>query len=106
MPSRARSSARVIQKLSARAVSVKERVNVRLRVKWHQIVNLFACADEADRQVEFARDGHHDAALGGAIELGEYDAGAARMAPEFAGLVESVLPGGRIEHQQHVVRRA
>ena len=51
------------------------------------------------------RNGHHDSSLGGAIELGEYDAGHARGFGELARLLQTVLPGGRVEHQQHLVWR-
>jgi hypothetical protein len=49
---------------------------------------------------------HGDAALGGAIELGEDDAGHARGGGELAGLGDPVLPHRRVEHEQRLVRRA
>ena len=61
---------------------VEEGVDIGLRVEGHQVVDLFAGADEADRQIQFARDGDDDAALRGAVELGEHDAGDARERPE------------------------
>src|SRR5580658_1223582 len=86
-----------IIKLRARVASIKERVDIGLGIEWDQIVDFFAGAHEADRQIQFAGDGYYDAAFGGAVEFGEHDAGDSSMAPEFAGLVESVLPGGGIE---------
>ena len=44
--------------------------------------------------------------LRGAVELGENDAGDADAGGEFARLRQSVLPGGGVENQQDVVRRA
>ncbi len=85
---------------------IEERVDVGLRVKGHQVVDFFACAYEADRQVQFARDGYDDAAFRCAVEFGQDDAGDAGVAPEFAGLIEAVLAGGGVEDEQHVVRRA
>ena len=52
------------------------------------------------------RDGDGDAALGGAIELREDDAGDARDVHELARLREAVLPDRRVEHEQHFVRRS
>src|SRR6202050_5693167 len=85
---------------------IKQRGDVGLGIEWDQVVDFFACADEADRQIQFAGDGYDDAAFGGAVEFGEHDAGDSGMAPEFAGLVEAVLSGGGVEDKQHVVRGA
>ena len=71
-----------------------------------QVVDAFADADVADRQLQVVGDGDGDAALGRAIELGEHDAGDAGDAHELARLREAVLPDGRVEHEQHFVRRA
>ena len=57
---------------------VEERVDVGFGVERNQIVDLFAGADETNGEAEFARDGDDDAAFGGAVELGEDDAGDAR----------------------------
>ena len=51
------------------------------------------------------RDGDHDSALGGSIELGEDDAGDAAGIGELAGLFEAVLAGGGIEHEKDFVGR-
>ena len=77
-----------------------------MRVEWNEVVNLLAGADETNRQIQLAGDGHDDAAFRGAVELGEHDAGDTGVAPEFARLVQAVLTGGRVEHEQHVVRGA
>ena len=68
------------------------------RVEFAEILGLFADADEADRQPELARDGDHDAALGGAVELGEHEAGDAHRFVELRGLRERVLSLVGIEH--------
>ena len=49
---------------------------------------------------------HQDAAARGAVELGHHQPGDARDAGELGGLRQRVLPDGRVEHQQHGVRRA
>ena len=89
-----------------RVASVEERVDVGLGIERDQVVDFFAGADEANRQIQFAGNGYHDAALGGSVEFGEHDARDSRMAPEFAGLIQAILSGGRVEYQQHIVRRA
>ena len=47
-------------------------------IEGQQVVNGLAHADVANRQPQVVCDGHGHAALGGAIELGEHDAGDAR----------------------------
>src|SRR4029077_16623695 len=76
---------------------VEQRAGVGFRVEGNQVVDLLASADEADGQREFARDGHHDSALGGGVELGENDAGDPDGGGEFARLRQSVLAGGGVE---------
>ena len=68
------------------------------RVEFAEIFGLLADADEADRQPELARDGDHDAALGGAVELGEHEAGDAHGFVKLRGLRERVLALVGIEH--------
>jgi hypothetical protein len=57
--------------------SRKQRFHERIRVKRLQIVEAFPDADELHGQVDRLANGDHDTALGGAIELGQDDAGAA-----------------------------
>ena len=47
----------------------------------------------------------HDAALGGAVQLGQHHAGDVDDLGEHPGLHQSVLSDGRVEHQQHLVDR-
>jgi hypothetical protein len=55
---------------------------------------------------EIVRDRHRDAALGGAIELGQHDAGDASRGGELARLRDAVLSHRRVEHEERFVRRA
>src|SRR5579885_2933506 len=84
----------------------EEGFGVGVGVEGDEVVDLLAGADEADGEAEFAGDGDDDAALGGAIELGEDDAGDANGAGKFAGLGEAVLSGGGVEDEKDVVRGA
>ena len=43
--------------------------------EFQQVAHFFADAYEADGEIELAGDGDGDAAFGGAVELGEDDAG-------------------------------
>ena len=70
-----------------------------------QIVDALADADEMHRQAELGGDRHQDAAARGAVELGHDQSGDARDLAENLDLAERVLPDGRVEHQQHRVRR-
>src|SRR5690606_6643689 len=47
-------------------------------------------------------NGEYEAALRRTIQLGEHQPRHARMLDERLGLGKSVLPGGRIEHEQHL----
>src|SRR5579859_293466 len=116
-PRCASTSARAIQASSVRRtaasstllsvkLSVKERVDVGLRVKRHQVVYLLARPDESDGQTKFARNGDDDSAFGGAVELRQHDSRDADVAGEFARLRESILAGRRVHHEQHIVGRA
>ena len=51
-------------------------------------------------------DGDDDAALGGAVELGEDDAGDVGGLGEEAGLLQAVLAGGGVDDEQRLVGRA
>ena len=53
----------------------EQRVDELLGTEGLQVVDLFANADEAQRLGALAGDGGHHAALGGAVELGEHEAG-------------------------------
>src|SRR5258707_10595879 len=65
---------------------VEEGSRVRFGVEGNHIVNLFAGADEADRQPEFAGNRNDDAALGRAIQFGENNSRDANSARELARL--------------------
>src|SRR5579883_1302077 len=84
----------------------EEGLGVGVGVEGDEVVDLLAGADEADRQAKFAGNGHDDAAFGGAVELGEDDAGDADGAGKFAGLGEAVLSGGGVENEKDVMRSA
>ena len=62
-----------------------------------------ADADELDGQVDRLADGDDDAPLGGAVELGEDDAGAADRLGEDLGLADRVLAVGGVEDEQDLV---
>src|SRR3954452_3248537 len=57
-----------------RAVSLAEqRVHELLGVERRKIIRTFTQADQLDRPPELTLDRHHDAALGGPVELGQHD---------------------------------
>ena len=69
-----------------------------------KVIGLFADTDEFHGDTEFALDGDDDTAFGGAIELGDDQAGELADLVEFAGLVDGVLTRGTVEDEQHFVR--
>ena len=75
-------------------------VDERRRVERRHVVRALAETDELDRYAELALHLHHDAALGGPVELGEHDAGDVDDLAEDAGLDQAVLTGGGVEDEQ------
>ena len=71
-----------------------------------EVADALALADELDRDAGLVLHAQHEAALGGAVELGEHEAGDAGVLDEGLGLREPVLAGGRVEHEQHLGDRA
>src|SRR5580698_324027 len=86
--------------------SVEKRIDVSFGVERNEIVDLLAGADEANGHAELAGDGNDDAALRGAVELGQNDAGDADRRCELACLREAVLSRGGVENEKNIVRRA
>src|SRR6516225_5019803 len=84
----------------------KQRLDKRLRIKWLQIVELLADADEFDWQAQLLLHCENRPALGRAIELGQDDARALDRFLELLGLGDGVLTRRRVQYQQHLVRRA
>ena len=85
--------------------AVDQRAGKGARIEGAEVLGFLADADEADRQLQRARDRDHDAAARGAIELGEHQAGDAQRGVKLLRLRQRVLALVGIEHQQHFVRR-
>src|SRR6476469_4638653 len=86
-----------------RASSHDDGVDEGLGVEGGEVVGALAEADELDRHTELALDRDDDAALGGAVELGQDDARDVDRLGEDLGLLETVLPGRRVEDEEHLV---
>ena len=71
-----------------------------------EIAHLLSNTDKTHRKVQLAGDGNGDAALGGAVELGQHDAGDTGELRELARLLQAILARGRVHHQQNFVRSA
>ena len=67
-----------------------------------QIVDPLAHTNELHRNLQLLADGQHHTAARRAVQLGQHDTGDARHLTELARLINSVLPGGSIHHQQHL----
>src|ERR1022692_551515 len=77
-------------------ISIEQRIDEVLRVERQKIADLFTNSHVAHRQAKFFRDGYHHAALGGAVELGEHNAGHAGGLGKQPGLLQPILAGGRV----------
>ena len=76
-----------------------------IRLEGAQIVDALAHADIANRRAELLGQGEDDTTLGRAVELGQHQPGKLHRLVELFGLVDGVLAGAGIEHQQHFMRR-
>src|SRR5215475_7876682 len=85
--------------------SAQDGVDEDLGIEGGQVVRPLAEADELDGNAQLTLDRDDDAALGRAVQLGQHDAGDVDHLGEHPGLAKTVLPGGRVEHQQHLVDR-
>ena len=82
------------------ALVVEQSLGEHPGVKGLQVVDLLPHADELHRQIQIPLDGQHHAALGGAVQFGQHNAGDPRGALELPGLVHRVLAGGGVQDQQ------
>ena len=93
-------AARYVSRGAALSVSAENGVHELLGVEGLEVVQLLAEADVVHRQAQLIADGDGDAALGGAVQLGEYDALDVGHFLEEHGLLQAVLPGGGVDDQQ------
>ena len=81
---------------------VQQRVHECFRVERRQIVRAFTQADELDGNAELLLDSNHDAALCGAVELGQHDTGDIHDIAEDLRLNHTVLAGRRVDNEQNL----
>src|SRR6184192_3628037 len=87
-------------------LSLEQGVHECPRLEVLQILGRLADADEADGDLQLFRDRHHDTAAGGPVQLRQREAGHADRLVELSRLGERVLARGRVEHEQHLMRRS
>src|SRR3989442_5381030 len=85
---------------------IEEGVDEGAAVEGNDVFEFFADAGVDDREFEFGGDGEDDAALGGAVELGEDDASDVGGFGEEAGSFQGVLPCGRVPDTEGLGRVA
>ena len=85
-------------------VLFKERIYKFFWIERKQIAHLLAHSNKSHGQTQFARDRDHHSAFCGAIELAEHDTSYARRLRKLARLLQSILPGSGVHHQQRFVR--
>lgn len=66
-----------------------------------QVVDLFPHAHKTDGQAQLFVHTDDAATLGGAVQLGQHNAGGTGGAAELLRLADGVLAGNGIQHQQH-----
>src|SRR5438876_6699031 len=76
------------------------------RVERAQIFKALADADQLHGHAQLVRDRDGDAALCRPVELRQRDAGHVNRLPEEPCLLQAVLTGGRVDHEQRLVRGA
>src|SRR2546430_2103361 len=70
---------------------LEQGIDIRLGIEDFQVLELLADADELDRQAGLLLDAEDRSSLGGAVELGQDDAGAFDGLLEVLGLGDGVL---------------
>src|SRR3954452_1491565 len=80
----------------------EERVDELVGVERDEVIRRLAEADELDGDAELGLDRKHDAALRGAVELGQHHAGDVHRLRELLRLHEPVLTRRRVEHEEHL----
>src|SRR6478735_8039082 len=75
----------------------QERVDERRRLERREVVGTFAQADKLDRHSQLLLNAENDAALGRAVQFGQYDAGDVDHFSEDAGLRQAVLTDRRVQ---------
>src|SRR5690606_28080593 len=71
-----------------------------------QVIRTFPETDQLHRHPQLPLDGDHDAALGGAVELGEGDTGDIDDLTEDARLSHTVLPRRRVQDEEYLIDRS
>src|SRR6267143_3254025 len=104
------STTRMVPRLSTRRLyqrlPFEERDDELVRVELLEVRHLLAHAHVPDRDLERVADADDHAALGRPVQLGEDESGDAERLVELPRLLDRVLAGGRVDDQQHLVRRA
>src|SRR5947207_5812915 len=81
-------------------VRAKQRVDELGSVERREVIRTLAEADQLHRNAQATLHPDHDAALRAAVELGQHHTGHVTDLGEDPGLFETVLAGGRVEHEQ------
>ena len=92
--------------MEERLRSSEQAVYVLLGIEDHKVVDFLANAHVTNRKIQFLRDRNGNSTLGSAIQFRQHDARDARYFQKLSRLLQSVLPGYRIQHEQRFVRRA
>src|SRR5262245_61329857 len=92
--------------LRAGALVGEQRGGELASVERAQVLEPLANSDQLDWELELGGDRERDAALRCPIELREDDPGQVNRLGERARLAQAVLPGGGIDYDQRLVRRA
>ncbi len=72
-------------------------------VEGAQVLERLACSDQLHRDFQLVGYGEDDAALGGAVQLGEDDAVNLGCLGEGLCLAQAVLAGGGVDREQGLV---
>src|SRR5918995_4684657 len=87
------------------SLSADELLREDVRREAREVADGLALADELDRQARLLLHGDHEAALRRAVELREHETGDAAVLDERLRLCQPVLPGRRVEHEEHLADR-
>src|SRR6185437_12271697 len=79
-------------------------IDIRLWVENHQIIDLFTDSDVTNGQIKLLRDGNRNAALCGAVEFRQNDAGDIGNLHKLTCLFEAILTRYGVDNKQSFMR--
>src|SRR5487761_1979793 len=90
--------------LQVTLLCLKQRIDELRWIEWRQIADTLACPNEFDRQTQLRGNRKDNPATGRTIQLRQNNATDPSILYKLLRLSKPILPGRRVERQQHLMR--